>query len=211
MSTVSEVHVHRDPPNVVGSRERLGVSLLIFADIAFVACMIFSYFYLRFLNVNGQWLPDDVTPAGAVQIWIINGILIVGMLVFAWGARALRSGKASVLTWTSLIATLAAAAAAVLQYQQFGVFNFPRVDSGYFSSAYSSSMVALAGANLFQICLTVFISLGIANRSRMGRYDSPSSWQPRIATYWWIWVAVSAVLVGLMTTFFINTPFPASM
>ena len=59
MSTSTEHVMHHDAPEVVGRRERLGVRLIILADGAFVFSMIFSYFYLRNLNVNNGWLPAD--------------------------------------------------------------------------------------------------------------------------------------------------------
>ena len=54
----SQFHVHHDSDAAVGRRERLGVRLLIVADGAFLASMIFSYFYLRNLNNNNAWLPN---------------------------------------------------------------------------------------------------------------------------------------------------------
>ena len=57
MATHTEFHVHHDSPEKVGRRERLGVRLLIVADGSFLFGIIFSWFYLRNLNVNNAWLP----------------------------------------------------------------------------------------------------------------------------------------------------------
>ena len=46
MST--EVHAHHEHPDVVGSRNRLGVILILVADIAFALAVLFTYFYLFF-------------------------------------------------------------------------------------------------------------------------------------------------------------------
>lgn len=210
-TTDVHVHVHRDSPAVSGSRDRMGVLLLIVADIAFVLCLMFTYLYLRFLNVKGNWLPEEITPAPSGPTWITVGVLFVGALVFGWGVRSLRAGRPGPLRVASWIAVLAAVVALVVQVQQIASFDFAMQENGRYLSAYSSSMVALAGANAFHIILTVFISLGIANRARIGKYEDPDSWQPRIATYWWTWVVASGVLVGLMTTFAVTTPFPPSM
>ena len=53
MAHDTEFHLHHDSPEAVGRRERLGVRLLIVADASFLFAMIFSWFYLRNLNVNG--------------------------------------------------------------------------------------------------------------------------------------------------------------
>jgi heme/copper-type cytochrome/quinol oxidase subunit 3 len=210
-STDVHVHVHRDPPAVAGSRDRMGVVLLIVADIAFVLCLMFTYLYLRFLNVKGLWLPDEITPAPSGPTWVVVVVLFIGAVAFAWGARSLRAARPGPFAVGSWVAVAASIVALVVQIQQLFGFNFALQENGRYLSAYSSSMVALAGANAFHIMLTAFIAIGIANRTRLGRYEDPESWQPRIATYWWTWVVVSAALVGLMTTFLVTTPFPPSM
>ena len=57
-----ETHAHHEHPDVVGSRNRLGVILLLVADIAFALSMVFVYFYLRGQNVNDMWLPAATAP-----------------------------------------------------------------------------------------------------------------------------------------------------
>ena len=210
-STQAEVHVHRDPPDVQGSRDRLGVILLIVADVAFVACLIFTYLYLRFLNVNDAWLPEEIVPASPGPTWLIVVVLAVGAGVFAWGVAGLRIGRSSTFAIGSTIALAAAALALVLQIWQLQNFNFALKENGRYLSAYSSCMVALAGANVFHILLTLFLSLGMVIRGRRGKYRNPSAWQPRIMRLWWLWVVVSAVIVGLVTTFLVATPGPAML
>ena len=56
--------MHHDSPAKVGRRERLGVRLIIVADGAFVFGLIFTYFYLRNLNLNGGWVPAELGPDG---------------------------------------------------------------------------------------------------------------------------------------------------
>lgn len=211
MSTETHALVHRDDPEEVGRRDRMGVVLLIVADIAFVGCLIFSYLYLRFLNVNGKWLPEEITPTASGPTWLINAVLVAGALVFGFGVRVLMKEHAPVFKACSLAALVAVVAAFLLQFHQLTTFNFPGAENGYFSSAYSSAIVTLAGANAFHIFLTMLITLGMVTRGWMGKYSTGPKWQPRIASYWWYWVATSAVIVGLVTTYLVETPFPPSM
>lgn len=210
-TTHAEAHVHRDPPAVVARRDRMGVLLLIVADIAFVLSLIFSYLYLRFLNVNGLWLPEEVQPAEVSLTWIINLVLLVGVISAVLASRGARAGRQGSLVSASLVALLVAVVAFVLQWHQLATFGFPAAENGYFASAYSSAIVILAGANAFHLLLTVFISLGIAIRAKRGLFTDPGAWQPRLAMYWWTWVLLSSVIVALMTTFFVQTPYPPSM
>lgn len=211
MTTATVAHVHHDDPDTVGRRERLGVLLLIVADIAFVACLMFTYLYLRFLNVNGMWMPEEIKPALNAPTWIVNALIVAGAVIFTVGVRTQRRGGSSGVQMAGWLAFLLALAALVVQIGQMVTFNFPAAENGRFLSAYSSSLVGLAGANAFHLLLTVFICLGIAIRSTKGKYLQQQPWQPRLVMYWWMWVAISAVMVGLMTTFFIGTPYPASM
>ena len=213
MATTSpaEVHVHRDPPNVQGSRDRLGVVLLIVADIAFVACLIFTYLYLRFLDIGGMWLPPELDPASPGPTWLIIAVLAVGAGVFAWGVRGLRLGRQGNFASAAVVSLVLVLVALALQVWQLQTFNFAVQENGRYLSAYSSCMVALAGANFFHLILTAFISVGMVVRARKGLYRDPAAWQPRIARLWWAWVLVSALVVGLMTTYLVGTPGPTTL
>jgi len=207
----TEVHLHHDDPDTVGSRERFGVALLIVADIAFVFSLVFTYTYLRFLNTEGAWMPEGMVAAAPGETWLVTGAMILGLVVFALGARDLKAGKQSKFRRAAWIALVLSIIALVLQIQQMRNFNFSLGEKGYFAGSYSSSMMTLAGANAFHLTLTAIITLGMANRARLGKYNEPTSWQPRLATYWWLWVTISAVIVGLMTTFLVASPSLPSM
>ena len=70
-ATTHQFHMHHDPADQVGKRERLGVRLLILADGSFVFGMIFSYLYLRNLDVNGGWLPNNGTVMDMQSGWMV--------------------------------------------------------------------------------------------------------------------------------------------
>ena len=211
MSVTTPVHLHHDSPDTVGRRDRLGVILLIAADIAFVGSLMFSYMYLRFLNTEGAWIPEGMTETPPLATWLVVIFMVVGLIAIYLGVKGMRTGKASALVRGSGIALIAALAAVVFQIVQMHDFNFPLGEKGYFAGSYSSSMMTLAGANAFHLVLTIIISLGIFNRSRLGKYQDPASWQPRIAVYWWLWVVISATMVGLMTTYYVGSPYLPSI
>ena len=211
MSVTTPVHLHHDSPDAVGRRDRLGVILLIVADIAFVGSLMFSYMYLRFLNTEGAWMPEGMIEAPPLIAWIVITIMVIGLVAFYLGVRGMKAGKPSSLALGAGVALIAALSSLVFEIVKMSQFNFPLSDKGYFAGGYSSTMVTLAGANAFHLVLTIVITLGILNRARLGKYKDPASWQPRIATYWWLWVVVSALLVGLMTTFYVSSPYLPSM
>jgi protein-S-isoprenylcysteine O-methyltransferase Ste14 len=88
-----ETHAHHEHPDVVGSRNRLGVILLLVADIAFALSMVFVYFYLRGQNVNDMWLPaatadrPAIEPLSAGPGWTVTAIVALGLLAHMYGLR----------------------------------------------------------------------------------------------------------------------------
>ena len=196
MSSDTQFHIHHDAPAVVGRRERLGVRMLIVADGAFVAGMIFSYFYLRNLNTNGMWLPEGVKTFSAASGWVVTLPLVVAALVHKAGSKT-RSGAAHAVVFLSLIVGL------VLQYKQMTQMPFIKADEGFtfFDGSYASSWVLIAGANMFHYLLGSFIALGLLLRGRKNATDPVLDyWRHLTAGSWFTWIAVSGVLCAITTS-----------
>jgi heme/copper-type cytochrome/quinol oxidase subunit 3 len=75
------------------------------------------------------------------------------------------------------------------------------VTAGFVVSAgsYASAFMALAGYHVFHLALTVFLGLGIANRARLGRFDSRPE-HVRLVGYWWTWVVLAAIITAATTS-----------
>jgi len=198
--TTAEVGGHHESIDVVGQRWRTGVLLLILADASFVVALIFAYFYLRGLNTEGNWLTQGAHTATIWVGWLVAAVLVAGAAAFRWGVAGLRAGQASRLVSGAGVAVLLVLVDAGLQLWQLTSFNF-KPDA----NAYASSVYTLAGANLFHLLLTLFIGVGLWNRSRIGKYSAGDRWQVEIVNLWYIWVAVAA-LGGALTTSFIASP-----
>jgi heme/copper-type cytochrome/quinol oxidase subunit 3 len=189
-----------DDADVVGARWRMGVTLIIVADAAFVASLVFTYFYLRGLNTEGGWLPKG-TPTAAIWVsWVIAGGLVLSAALYRWGQAGQIAGRPSQLVIGAGLAVAVVLADTVGQIIQLGTFPF-RVDSG----SYASSVFVLSGANLFHLLITLFVGFGLWNRARLGRYAAPGSWQVRVVGMWWTWIAVAAI-ISAFTTSFIASP-----
>jgi heme/copper-type cytochrome/quinol oxidase subunit 3 len=191
---------HHDDAEVVGARWRMGVILIIVADAAFVASLVFTYFYLRGLNTEGGWLPKG-SPTAAIWVsWVIAGGLVLSAALYRWGQAGQLAGKHGQLVAGTGLAVAVVLADAVGQIIQLGTFPF-RVDSG----SYASSVFVLSGANLFHLLITLFVGFGLWNRARLGKYNTPGSWQVRVVGMWWSWIAVAAI-ISAFTTSFIASP-----
>jgi heme/copper-type cytochrome/quinol oxidase subunit 3 len=189
-----ETHAHHEHPDVVGSRNRLGVILLLVADIAFALSMVFVYFYLRGQNVNDMWLPaatadrPAIEPLSAGPGWTVTAIVALGLLAHMYGLKGARTQNQTQLKLGSLVALVVSVVAMVYQYNTIATAPFTFSDGAYVSCFYMFAIM-----NMVHILLTVFISLGNWNRARLGLYVE-NFWHVDIVRIWWIWMVVSSLL-----------------
>jgi len=199
MTAVTEHHAesgHHEAPEVISRRDRMGVLLLIFADAAFVGALVFTWFYLRTLNQGGNWIPKDVEVVASSQSWIVTGVAGISAALMFLGLVAVRKGQVRQLLTFALLALVVLITDLYLQVQALDSFPFT-IKNG----TYASTMFALAGANIFHLGITIFLSIGIVNRIRMGRYSQDDHGHIREVTYWWIWVAVASAVTSFATMY----------
>ena len=189
-----ETHVHHEDPDVVGSRNRLGVILILVADVAFALSMVFVYFYLRGQNVNDMWLPAATEERGAIEplssgpAWTVTAIAAFGLLAHLYAFKGGREKNQTQLKLGSLVAMVASVVALVMQFNTIANAPFTFSDGAYVSCFYLFTIM-----NFVHLALTVFISLGNWNRARLGLYVS-NLWMVDIVRIWWIWMVVSSLL-----------------
>jgi heme/copper-type cytochrome/quinol oxidase subunit 3 len=199
MSIETHVNPHHEHPDVVGSRNRLGVILLIVADVAFALSMVFTYFYLKAQNVNDMWLPQGneehhaISPVSSSGAWTITAIAAVGLLFHFISLKNARKGGS--VTSLGFIALLASLVALGVQIAQFGSMEFTFSDGAYASCWYMFAIL-----NTVHLVLTAFIALGNWNRSRIGLYKS-DVWHVDIVNVWWVWMVLSAALGAFALSF----------
>jgi heme/copper-type cytochrome/quinol oxidase subunit 3 len=200
MSTETEFHIHHDLPEKVGRRERLGVRLLIVADAAFVFGMMFSWFYLRNLNVNHAWLPKGVHTFSTASGYIAALGLIVAAIFHRLGevSHGLRRVSAIVVLAALVIG-------GIYQWRQMATMPFIAHDANgrpFYNGAYASNWVLVAGANMFHYILGAFIALGLVIRGYRTQLDPVlEEWRQRTAGSWFTWIAISGVICALATSF----------
>lgn len=194
--TIGSPDLHIEDPDVIGRRWRMGVQLLIVADGAFVASLIFSYLYLRGLNTAHAWVAPHQHTSPIWVSWLITGILVVSAALFRLGQRRIEAGSIGGFITATTLASVVLVADAVVQIGQLVTFKF-----GIDTSAYSSSIYTMAGANLFHLLLTIFLGVSMVNRGRLGIYSGTSNWQVRIVGMWWTWIAVAAIASSFATSF----------
>ena len=200
MSHDTQFHVHHDSPEAVGRRERLGVRLLIVADGAFLFGMIFSWFYLRNLNVNQAWLPKGVHTVSSASGWVAA----IGLVVAALAHRVGEYNRAA-RNLTSLVVLIALLIGGYYQWHQMAHMPFITHDANdrpFYNGAYASNWVLVAGANMFHYLVGSFVALGLVLRARRVKLDATlEEWRQRTAGAWFTWIAISGVLCAIATSF----------
>ena len=201
LDTHAHANPHHEDPDVVGSRNRLGVILLIVADVAFALSMVFTYFYLKAQNVNEMWLPKGneehpaINPVSSSGAWSITAIAAVGLGAHFLALKSARKSKAGSMKSFGFIALVASLVALVMQIGQFGSVPFTFYDGAYVSCWYLFAIM-----NTVHLALTAFIALGNWNRSRLGLYKS-DIWHVDIVNVWWVWMVISSLLGAFSLSF----------
>jgi len=196
-----ETHAHHEHPDVVGSRNRLGLILILVADIAMALSVLFVYFYLKGQNVNDMWLPTATADTPAVMAvsskgaWYVTILAAIGLLTHFYALKGVRAKNQTQLVLGGGLALVFSLAAMVYQFIQ--VSNAPFTTT---SGAYASCYFLIAGLNALHLVITVFIALGNWNRSRLGIYKS-DHWHVDIVNIWWIWMTISSLLGAFALSF----------
>jgi heme/copper-type cytochrome/quinol oxidase subunit 3 len=201
MSLDTHANPHHEHPDVVGSRNRLGVILILVADVAFALSVLFVFFYLKGQNVNDMWLPKAteetpaVVPLSSISSWNVTALAAFGLIAHQFGLCGVRAGNQTQLKLGGLVATIAALVAMV--YQNMQIANAPFT---FYSGAYASCFYLITILNMVHLILTVFIAFGNWNRSRMGIY-AHDHWHVDIVNVWWVWMTVSSLLGAFALSF----------
>ena len=194
MNAANGAVIHHDPPAVVGRRERLGVRLIIVADASFVFAMVFTYFYLRNLNLNQGWLPKDGHTFSATSGWVATIPLIIAALLH----KAFQSNRsASLLPFATFGVLLIGV---YLQWKQLATMPFIVDTDGTktFEGAYASSWFLIGGGNFLHYILGSFVALGIALRNQREKIDPVlKEWRLATASTWFNWIAISGVICAV--------------
>jgi hypothetical protein len=208
-----------EPITTIARRARLGLWLLIVADVAGTIALVISYSYLWSLNVNGGWAPPGATlsasqtnttlpttPSTATfavewPFWGIFLVLVVATALMWFGYRSARSGNHAGLMVGAGLSFLVTVAALVFQWIQISTFPF---DAG--DGAYASAVLLLCASNIFHLFLLLFIGMGIFMRARKGLIDKTNWYQAQLLSYYMTWVCIAFLLGAILTTFMVESP-----
>jgi heme/copper-type cytochrome/quinol oxidase subunit 3 len=128
-------------PSVDARLTRVGMRMLLVADLFFFAAFFFAFFYLRALNNDNSWLPPGTThPTRAIGAAIVGLAILTAILYLAAMRNA---GMARTMLWLALAAGVLCCAVQLYEFRNLG-FD-PQLGGGF-----PSVFVGLKGALLVQ-------------------------------------------------------------
>ena len=218
MSTSTETRFPTtgEPVSTIARRGRVGLWLMIVADVSGTIALIISYSYLWSLNVNGGWAPPGAVEtsgetnnplkqtgsfAAEWPFWVILLLVMVSTAAMWWSYRAVRNGFQAAGVTAAVLSTLVMLGALIAQWVQISTFPF-----GPTEGAYASAVILLCASNIFHMLLVLFILIGIVNRTRKGLIRQDVNYQSQAASYYMTWVSIAVLLGALVTTFMVESP-----
>jgi heme/copper-type cytochrome/quinol oxidase subunit 3 len=133
-------------PEVDARLTRVGMRILLGAEVFFFAAFFFAFFYLRSMNNNNYWLPaGTIHPARVIGALIVL-LLVVCAALYVFGARWVTRTPATArfLFWLALAAGVLCCAVQVYEFRHLG-FD-PQLGGGY-----PSVFVGLKGVLMAQL------------------------------------------------------------
>ena len=236
VETHSETHGHdeghHEPPEVVDGRQRMAVWIFILGDVITLSALLFTYLYLRGLNVHGHWmsmwgyqgktyaqyeniagssagLPAPtlihVKPMSASFSWLVTMVTVLSAAVVVMAERVLRATKNAktfaLLSGLATIVAIVSIALSVVQLHHIPAIFSANNDSQVMAyTAYSSVMMIAIGSAMVHVGILAFLGLGLTIRAYRGVLTGEKWYQARLVRIFWVWVALSAIIVSAVTT-----------
>jgi hypothetical protein len=168
-----------------------------------------SYAYYQNIANGSVGLPSPklihVGPMSGGFEWLIALVTVVSAAIVWQAERALRVTKnARAYSTMASVATVVTIVAIVLTIIQLR--NIPEVfvatndSQGMAYTAYDSAYLAISGSGLVHLVILTFLGLGLTIRSRKGLINGERWFQARLVRLFWVWIAVSSVIVAAVTT-----------
>jgi len=172
-------------------------------------------------NFNGlttaraNYLINNATPhlqfekaVAAGLNWAIPAVVVLSAALLWWAEHRFRQGllgarSLSLLAYLSAAVVLVAALLEVKQMRSIPQYFAVNNDSQLFVyTSYGSCMLALGTALIIHALLLAFLGAGVGIRAQRGAINFEKWHQIRLVRFFWVWVAVMAVVTALMTTVF---------
>jgi heme/copper-type cytochrome/quinol oxidase subunit 3 len=199
---------HAFAPEFKDGYQRFGIYLFIVGDAVIVGSLLFTYLYLRGLNIQKQWMPNGVHTVSAALNWGIAACVVLSAIAVWFSESALkrRSGGFSAFAFLAVAIALVGAVLQVIFMRDIPQATNSVSGVVQVHGAYASAMLAIGGSNLAHLVVLAFLGIGLLIRAARGRVTSDKWYQARLVRIFWVWVATATVITAACTTIFSSSP-----
>lgn len=168
-----------------------------------------SFTYYANLNDSSAGLPAQhlvtVNPMSAGLTWLVTLVVVVSAALLWLGERGLRATKnnkafSSMALLSAVLAVLAVVLCVVQLHHIPAIFHAENDSLVMAYTTYSSCMMAIVGFAMIHFVILAFLGLGLSIRSARGVINGEDWFQARLVRLFWVWVAVSSVIVSAIVT-----------
>jgi heme/copper-type cytochrome/quinol oxidase subunit 3 len=158
------------------------------------------------LDAGGSMQRIVEAPLSASFSWIIALVMVVSAAVFWFGEAQLRAtegGRKAFVTLSTLAGLVAVAfiVLSILQLRQVPQYWRVEHDSSlWIYTTYGSCMLALGVSAVIHALILAFLAFGSATRAAVGVIGHDRWFQVRLIRYFWVWVALSTVILTAVVT-----------
>ena len=137
--------------------------------------------------------------------WFVTALTVVSAAIVWAAEKSLRATKNaknfSAMSWLAVLVTVVAIFFTIKQLHNIPSIFVAQNDSQTMSyTAYDSTMMVIIGSGMIHLFLLAFLGVGLAIRSARGAINGTKWFQARLVRLFWVWVAVSAVIISAVTT-----------
>ncbi|MGA7833968.1 MAG: hypothetical protein WCA31_02050 [Acidimicrobiales bacterium] len=173
--------------------------------------------YKGSLHTYNYWLTNSLAgtlkaptlifvPAVSTGLqWLLAGLTVVSAGVLWVGEKGLRATKnakafSSMALLAMAISLVGIVIAAILLKDLPQIFVGINDSNTMSYTTYDSAMMAILGSTIGHLAILAFLGLGLSIRSARGVINGDRWYQVRLVRFFWVWVAISAVVSTLITT-----------
>jgi cytochrome c oxidase subunit III len=168
-----------------------GMYLFVATEATFFACLLVSYFYVRF-TIGGNWPPGSIEKPKLLKPLIMTGLLLASSVPLIWGDWAIRRGKARQLKAAVPISIVLGLAFLGLQGSEYSekLSKFT-----WTTNAYGSFFYFITGFHGFHVIVGLIMLTWMWIAALLGKFTGGRHERVRMVSIYWHFVDVVWIFI----------------
>jgi len=168
-----------------------GMLFFVATEATFFACLLVSYFYVRF-TIGGDWPPGAIEKPKLLKPLIMTALLIVSSGPLIWGDWAIRRGKVRQLQVAVPISIVLGLAFLGLQASEY---TEKLAEFTWTTNAYGSFFYFITGFHGFHVIIGVIMLTWMWTAALLGKFTGGRHERVRMVSIYWHFVDVVWIFI----------------